>query len=50
MEGKHGESYSVRIGDYRGVYWRYSLRGHSPKGGKINGTSDIEIEAPCELL
>ena len=29
-----------------GGYWRYSLRGHSPKGGKVNGTSYLEGETP----
>ena len=43
MEGKHGKHNSVRIGDHMGGYWRYSLRGHSPKGGKVNGTSNFEI-------
>ena len=42
MEGKHGKHNSVRIGDHMGVYWRYSLRCHSPKGGKINGTRNVK--------
>ena len=43
MEGKHGESYSFMHSDHMGGYWRYSLCGHSPKGGKVNGTSNFEI-------